>query len=398
MLTPVQTQHAVSQIARRLEPIAELNERNIALLCHSARAHRSDAELELLGQDEYRWVVYLVEGSAELAGETIQSTHQRAYQPLLHHTKDIALLRRGAVILRFDRQQYQALMSKQIRDAMVVHEAHLEQRELKIFAQLRSALSERRMVMPALPTVVRKVRSALEKDACGASAEHFAAVVKHDPVLSWRLMQVVNSAAYRNNRPVLSMVQATERVGIQTLRKLALEFVGRDMLSDVAHPWIRGQLAQYYADTARLGRISYALAQWLAQRQLAVDAHSAQLGAVLYAIGTVPIVHMASESMHAFVDEAQLLSTLSKLRAPIGSWLLAQAELDAELVDLPLVVEQWQRTHTTESWGIADVVSTATMLDAQQRGAKVSLSHTPLGEKLLQMGWNADAMRQLLAA
>lgn len=76
--------------------------------------------------------------------------------------------------------------------------------------------------MPSLSTTVVKVLQTCNDP--NASANHLQRVISLDPVLTARVLKLINSAYYSLGKPILSLTRAIIMLGLNTVKNLALSF------------------------------------------------------------------------------------------------------------------------------------------------------------------------------
>jgi HD-like signal output (HDOD) protein len=74
--------------------------------------------------------------------------------------------------------------------------------------------------VPLLPQVASEVLQAASDD--GSDAAQLSRLIHKDPALAARILRISNSAAYRPTMPITSLQQAIARLGLTTLRQVAL--------------------------------------------------------------------------------------------------------------------------------------------------------------------------------
>jgi putative nucleotidyltransferase with HDIG domain len=95
---------------------------------------------------------------------------------------------------------------------------------------LEQSLADAVERMPAFPKSVQKVIE-LSSDI-GCQPKEMVAVIEKDPVMTVKILRVVNSSAYGLPNKVTSVAQATVYLGINTVKNLALGFAAVGMLPD----------------------------------------------------------------------------------------------------------------------------------------------------------------------
>ena len=90
----------------------------------------------------------------------------------------------------------------------------------QFFSELKKAVETDRLVLPTLPEVALKIRSAVENE--NASTQKIADTLTQDASLSARLIQVANSPLYRSRNPIDDLQMAVTRLGIRMVRDLVI--------------------------------------------------------------------------------------------------------------------------------------------------------------------------------
>ena len=84
---------------------------------------------------------------------------------------------------------------------------------------LMSKLHSDRLLLPTLPEIAVKVRSAA--DDPDINLQKMAQVISHDPALSARILKVANSAFIGRSIVVTTLVQAVTRIGLMQVKNIA---------------------------------------------------------------------------------------------------------------------------------------------------------------------------------
>ena len=116
--------------------------------------------------------------------------------------------------------------------------------------------------MPAFPRSVQQVLSLADDINC--NPRELVRVVEHDPVLTGRMLKVVNSAYFGLSRRISTVKEALAFVGLNTLKNVALTLAavgalprknraGLPMDEFLAHSLAVGGISRWVANTAHLG-------------------------------------------------------------------------------------------------------------------------------------------------
>ncbi len=120
--------------------------------------------------------------------------------------------------------------------------------------ELPKAIAEARN-LPSPPTVATKVLMLTQSD--NARFEELAEVISSDPALSAKILKLANSAAFRRGDEVSSLEVAGMRLGMKTLRLMALSFSLTEMIprdGEGGDPFNYAEYWRYSLTTAIAGR------------------------------------------------------------------------------------------------------------------------------------------------
>jgi putative nucleotidyltransferase with HDIG domain len=173
--------------------------------------------------------------------------------------------------------------------------------------------------LPAVPEVAARLIATFEDD--DIDFNRIAADVDHDPVLVAKVLQRANSAFFRLLRPVATVREALQVLGLNKLRALVVSTV----LNDSFHTVAAINLDQYWNHSLA----SAELARYIAS-PLSMDESLAFTAGLLHGIGELVMHAGMPEVMLAIDREAGLLD---EQRAAVQYEALgySQAEAGAEL-------------------------------------------------------------------
>jgi HD-like signal output (HDOD) protein/CheY-like chemotaxis protein len=187
--------------------------------------------------------------------------------------------------------------------------------------------------LPSLPEVYRKLTAAMQRD--NTSMAELGGIVAEDPVLSARVLSVVNTSYWRISKPTTSISAAVQILGLEVVRALAM---GKELfLHDTAAP-PRSLALRNLPDNA-LHRALLAR-QFVDDRALADVSYSA---ALLIDIGHVVLADRLGEAYDALLVRAEAggrpvheleQQELGFTHADAGGYLLARWGLPAQVIEL----------------------------------------------------------------
>lgn len=250
------------------------------------------------------------------------------------------------------------------------------------------------------PQVVVRALHLLEDPDLPASK--IVEVVKYDPVITVRLLQVCNSALFGLKRRVESLQQAMLILGSQAMMRLIVAFGALDLLKDQlpGYGLERGELLDHAVACATLS-------QTLLRELNFPEDHAVFTGAILHDVGKLVLNEYAGrqywEISRMVEDEGH--SAIEAERAVLG---VDHAQVGAELArrwNLPQsIVVVILRHHDSVSLlrdplavclvHLANVMCVQLGIGAGTRG----LANRPSAELLQSMGWSPKKLDACLSA
>jgi HD-like signal output (HDOD) protein len=216
---------------------------------------------------------------------------------------------------------------------------------------VQEELEANRLVLPTLPDIALKVRSAVAKGS--TSSQELADMIVTDTALSARLIQVANSPLYRGAVDVNSIQMAVTRLGSATIRTLITSLVMQQMFTPTSKV-----LEHYFRETWQQGVNVSAISRALASLTTHLDADEAMLAGLIHQIGKLPILTLV-ENIPEFRDSpARLDKLLEKAHAPIGKIIMDTWEFPDALKRVPSEYVNLQR-NTNEPADYVDLVQVA---------------------------------------
>lgn len=397
-MIPEQHFNHVHRFATQLTPISGLNEANLETLCKNADLVSLTSKRTFDAKEETRWILYLLKGEAVLeeVGDRsgkLEANTPRALQPLFEadSISGVCKADSGAVVLKFDRQQYQTLFDKQISDATQVSEIVLDESDQLVFNKVYQAMTGKPKDWPFLPEIGNVVRQALEhKDS---NLGELTKLLHREPLLAARLVKVANEGTYSSGEVSATVSAAINRLGVTAAREQAIAKLMN--APKLAMPLsIRQHFFSFYGTALRVSALSYVLARKLQK----MDAEKAMLAGLVHEIGCIPILLEGCENAELAQSEG-LSSSLRKLSGIVGSWVLSQWHYDRELIDLCSEYNQWYRSCGARL-RIVDVVTAAHLIEGEfmQKPGLPSIMEVPIGRRLKERGIDLSNINEIVQA
>ena len=200
---------------------------------------------------------------------------------------------------------------------------------------------------PSFPDVALKMRKAIQQDC---EIADIVKIVNLDPVISAKLIQVVNSPLYRPVNPISNCFNAINRLGRKTTRNMVIAFSMKNLIKS-KNPLIKELIQYNWLQSIKVSSISHTLAQ-LTQK---VDPDEALLAGLLHNIGVLPILTFADSLPEGTYQPADIDLCINEIHGQIGSIILEKWEFPDNLKQIPLQSTNWF-TSTTENINLNDIV------------------------------------------
>lgn len=206
---------------------------------------------------------------------------------------------------------------------------------------------EGELKIPNFPDIALKLRNAIQQDC---EITDIVKIINMDPVISAKLIQVVNSPIYRPINPISNCLDAINRLGLTTTRNLVTAF-SMNNLTRSKNPSTKKLIQYTWLQSIKVSSISYTLAQ-LTQK---VDPDEALLAGLLHNIGLLPILTFADSLPEDSYQPADVDLCINEIQGQIGSVILEKWDFPNNLRQIPLQSTNWF-TSTTEDLNLNDIV------------------------------------------
>lgn len=197
----------------------------------------------------------------------------------------------------------------------------------QFFSELKKAVETDKLVLPTLPEVALKIRSAVEDE--NASTQKIADTLTQDASLSARLIQVVNSPLYRARNPIDSLHAAVTRMGIRLVRDLVVSLAMKQIYqatSDVLDDSFR----KSWNESVEIAAIS----RMLSTTVPGLNPEQALLAGLIHNIGSLPILVMAEDDDELFQNPEALADIIWELQGRVGALILTSWNFPEPMIEV----------------------------------------------------------------
>lgn len=220
--------------------------------------------------------------------------------------------------------------------------------------------------LKALPEVVKKLRMLMAHEVGLRSTIQLMQV---EPTLALKLLQLSNSGLYLPGPPVNNCYNAVYRLGLSATKSLVVDECMNDTYS-MQDPFLVQLIHDEWKNSIYLSKLCRALAEGLPS----VNPKSAQLAGLVANIGKIPILAFAENFPTNYWKPEDLFNVLHALQDRVGAYVLAHAGFPQELVDVPLIAEDWLLDNG-KPLSLSDIVVLAKMHSVW--GTEESSRHLP---------------------
>jgi HD-like signal output (HDOD) protein len=200
---------------------------------------------------------------------------------------------------------------------------------------------------PSFPDVALKMRRAIQQDCEMAD---LVKIINMDPVISGKLIQVVNSPFYMPMVPITNCFNAINRLGRKTTRDLVITFSMKNLVKS-EKPLIRKLIQQGWFQSIKVSSIAHTLAKLTKK----VDPDEALLAGLLHNIGSLPILTFADTLPEDIYQPADVELCINEIQGQIGNIILEQWEFPDNLKQIPLQSSDWF-TNTADKLNLNDII------------------------------------------
>ncbi|MEW8367879.1 MAG: HDOD domain-containing protein, partial [Candidatus Thiodiazotropha taylori] len=152
--------------------------------------------------------------------------------------------------------------------------------------------------MPAFPQGVTKVLDLASRPDCAPKA--LVQVIEHDPVMTMKVLKLVNSAYFGLSRPINSINHGVVYVGINTIKNLALSIAAIGMLPKSNKAGL--DMNQFLAHSLGVASVAKLLATHLGVPDK--DATDFFVAGLLHDFGKVVLAQFKPEEFRLCLDQA----------------------------------------------------------------------------------------------
>lgn len=206
-------------------------------------------------------------------------------------------------------------------------------RSSRLFQAFCQYYRDEELKIPSLPDVAVKVRNAVAEDI---DLNEVVRIVQLDPAIAGKLVHVANSPLYLPARPITSCRDAVVRLGLTATRNLVVSYSLRQIFQ-CKDRYINQLLQEEWKKSVYLSSLCYVLAL----ENGGIDPEEALLAGLVSDIGVTPFLYFTENFPREYWSPEDVTQALPWLRGPVGAFVLGRWDFHDELVEIPLLAEDW---------------------------------------------------------
>jgi HD-like signal output (HDOD) protein len=333
---------------QKLIPIGELPADELETL-EARVSHFNPGEIIFNRGDLAESLTYLYSGEVYLeavngSGYGVDASTFKACYPLstnaVHHFSAIAKSPASIIYLPLSLLRRSSASAFGYRALINPDEVPAELKNSRLFNGVCEAFRNDELHVPALPDVVLRLRRALQKEISIGEA---VKIINLDPVISSKLIQVVNSPVYRTFDPITNSYDAVFRLGLKTTQNLVTT-ISMYNLFHSRNKKLNERVQQIWKQSIQVASLSYTLA-WLGNH---FNADEALLAGLTHNIGALPIITHAEHLGSGHYTDEELDQTIAVLQGFLGGAILKKWHFPERLHDIPLQSGNWYHDESPE--------------------------------------------------
>ena len=195
--------------------------------------------------------------------------------------------------------------------------------------------------LPSLPDVAHKIQAEMQTDS--VSAESLAKIIQTDAAISAKLIKIANSALYRGQADVETLLQAIVRLGLETVNKQVMCYAIKELFNGNSHA-MKSHMQVLWRHSQQVSCLSRILSVKLKK----FDPEQAQLAGLVHDLGEIAILQYAQNQSGLGEDSEKLKAVVDALRPQITSMLLGNWNFTDNYIVVGEESEKWFRNPNDE--------------------------------------------------
>ncbi len=337
-----------STLLKNLVPIKQLQNEHQRLIAEKSQIIKLHAGDELSANEEHQWFIYLVDGKLDLleideSPVLLTAADGRALHPVFiegeYKTRLVAQM--NCVVLRFDRQLFDALIDEELITVEVTENIEAQEIEGGLYNEILHDFNSGKLKLRSLPDIANKIKKALNvNNICELD---LARVVSADPVIAIRLIRSANGNRAHIADPVCSIASAIKTLGLSASREIIDKMTGYSLFLSSSE-LLNQRMHELYDHSIDTAVLSYSVSRY---SNKLIPEHLLFAGLVSE-IGVNIILSYIESTGLAIESAVELEKIINDLRDTVGNMVIKHFGLSTDLYVVVNNFENWQRKNTEE--------------------------------------------------
>ncbi|MES9991174.1 MAG: HDOD domain-containing protein [Candidatus Thiodiazotropha sp.] len=297
-------------------------------------------------------VFFLLQGEVEVMSadgkrRTVQS--DQTISPLLAENittdRDISSIT-AVDLLTLPRELYNAIKSLppvvNARSNQTIELKDSEGPEDSLYWEFYEAIKNDTLELPSMPDITMRIAKVINDP--NTDSEEIARVVQADPTVAGRIINVVNSAAYRGKQQIDTLPDAVTRLGRSVTHNLVISFALGKLFNSRSQA-LKKRMIDLWKHVSYVAPICHELAQVTP----GLENDQALLCGLLHDIGALAILGAASSKPELAENPVLLDRIIDNLKGEVGAMVLRKWEFPDYFVQAALHAEDWMEDISHEA-------------------------------------------------
>ena len=186
-----------------------------------------------------------------------------------------------------------------------------------IFIEIYPAYVDGYLNVPGLPGLALRIRKAVSDP--NSSAADISRMIQADPAMVGRLIQVVNSAAFKSENQIDDCQMAIMRLGLSTTQDMVIGFALKNLFTGQTVP-MKKRMTKLWRQSTQVAALSMELSK---QSKILTSERALLLG-LIHNVGAMTILAYSDTFLETDPEQFNLQFVLDKLRGQVGAIVINQ--------------------------------------------------------------------------
>ena len=338
---------------KRLIPIGHLPDADLQQLKITITQHKPGNIIFNQGESSNS-LPYLVKGECYIEtskgyGNKIEASTFKAFYPLSNASQHqcTAIAKSDVSIIHFSHNILQNCYTDPRNALLNSSDIPAKLRDNLFFKRFCQYYKKGELVIPSLPDVALKLRSAIQKDI---GINEIVKIINLDPVISSKLIQIVNSPLYRTVNQITTCQGAVTRLGLVCTRNLVTSISMQNLFKS-KNKDLNNRIRGIWKQSIQVSSISHTLAKLTKK----INPDEALLAGLVHNIGAIPIILFAESINSEDYTSEDINLSIEALQGLLGNMVLEKWGFPESLRQTPRQIENWYYS-SSDKIDMSDVV------------------------------------------